>query len=637
MSTSDQIKVIKQKQRKLLHASSELKKHFIGLDSIIDRVISDIEVWYMMPDLITRPVVICLWGMTGVGKTDFVKRLVDLLDYKDKYEEIQLLNNGYNRKISEKLSASNIDTCEPGILLLDEIQRFRSVNNQGEDIHEYQYQDVWDLLSDGYLSSNSDREFMLEMMYDAKREIRDNKSGSKKKAAKQDDPFEDDLLADDFWNVKRFKSILKLTETMEEISSWSRKQKLNKVSAKLEDKSVFNDDDYTKLLIFISGNLDEAFSMASGVDDMNLDADIYHDYSKQISMIDIKKALKERFKPEQISRFGNIHIIYPSLSRASYESIIAREVDKIALRLESQINMVIEIDPSINKLIYDNGVFPVQGVRPVFSSISEILENSIPTFALQALMQNIDKFKLSYKDGAIKAKIGSKTNKVPYVGEIDSIKNKRRKNKDFISLLAVHEAGHALIYGVEYGVAPTQIAVDVASSIDGADAFVGCHDNGGTKNFLKKHIRVCLGGLVAEKLVFGEDGRGSGVGSDLVQATSAAGEMIRNCAMGDTISYIVPYDSPHAETCNTDIDETNFAIEAILVKAQKKSRKIIKKNLPLFFDIVDRLTVKGQMKPEEFKEVCSGYDLDVRVVPNSEVLDEEYLKMYEAFKDDNNA
>jgi cell division protease FtsH len=626
------LELIEEKKHKLDYASDELKKHFIGMDDIIDRVISNISVWYMMPELITKPVVICLWGMTGVGKTDFVRRLVDLLDFKDRYEEIQLLNSGssYCSAISDKLETSGIEIEKPGVLLLDEIQRFRSINKQGEDIHEYKFQDVWDILSDGYLYNQTDREYVLKLLYDTNSSI----SNKRKKEKSDDDEGEygEGYLGDDYWNVKRFKEAMKLSDSIEDIAFWDREKRLKVIKDNFKNKSVYRHDDYTKLLIFISGNLDEAFTMAEGVDDINLDADIYHDYSKKISMIDIKDALKKRFKPEQIARFGNIHIIYPSLSKASYESIIDREIDKVRTRLVDEFNITVEVDQSVKDLIYSNGVFPVQGVRPVFSTISEVLESSIPVFSLKALVDKIDSFKISYSNEKISAKIGDNLEEVSYVGQIDLIKSKRRKNRDFITSLAVHEAGHALVYAVNFGTAPVQVAVDVASKREGTEGFVGSHDVGGSKKNLKKIISTCLAGLCAEKMVFGDSGRGYGVGNDMVRATIVAGEMVRNYGMGKCKTFITHADSPNGESADNDINPTNDEIKNIVKKMMKKTNNILDSNKSLFVDIVDRLIVKGQLMPKEFIDICSGYGLELEYKSNDEVIDLGYADMYQDFK-----
>ena len=67
-----------------------------------------------------------------------------------------------------------------------------------------------------------------------------------------------------------------------------------------------------------TGNLDESFSMSSDCEESGIDADVFHDFSLKINILTIKKALKLRFKPEQIARLGNMHVIYPSLSKKTY-------------------------------------------------------------------------------------------------------------------------------------------------------------------------------------------------------------------------------------------------------------------------------------------------------------------------------
>jgi cell division protease FtsH len=144
MNRAELIKHIDEKEKNLEFAKRELKEYFVGLDSIIDRVIENVKIWYIMPELLTHPVIINLWGMTGVGKTALVRMLVELLEFADRFEEVQLTNSGsigssssWSNRISGILSSSNISPKEAGILLLDEIQRFRTVNEEDRDIHDY--------------------------------------------------------------------------------------------------------------------------------------------------------------------------------------------------------------------------------------------------------------------------------------------------------------------------------------------------------------------------------------------------------------------------------------------------------------------------------------------------------------------
>ena len=99
----------------------ELKKKFIGIDAVIDKTIDNIALWYMTPELQFKPLIISLWGITGVGKTDLVRTLVRLLEFTDKFIEIQMdMRLTYSKTIENFLEDSGVDTTEPAILLLDE-------------------------------------------------------------------------------------------------------------------------------------------------------------------------------------------------------------------------------------------------------------------------------------------------------------------------------------------------------------------------------------------------------------------------------------------------------------------------------------------------------------------------------------
>ena len=56
-------------------------------------------------------------------------------------------------------------------------------------------------------------------------------------------------------------------------------------------------------------------------------------------------------------------------------------------------------------------------------------------------------------------------------------------------------------------------------------------------------IDVCMGGKVAEEVIFGRDHVTSGARSDLQQATSLARHMVTECGMSDELGQH-PYSSP---------------------------------------------------------------------------------------------
>ena len=88
---------IKKRLDELEDVKIKLKEKFIGIDSIIDSFIDNVKIWYAVPELQMRPLIINLWGMTGVGKTDLIRNFVKLIKFNDRFIELQMdnLNKGW--------------------------------------------------------------------------------------------------------------------------------------------------------------------------------------------------------------------------------------------------------------------------------------------------------------------------------------------------------------------------------------------------------------------------------------------------------------------------------------------------------------------------------------------------------------
>jgi len=653
------IDVINKKREILKNASLNLKAHFVGLDKVIDKIIGNIEVWFLMPDIIKRPIIINLWGMTGVGKTSAVRRLVRELNYSDSFVEIQLTNSGsssdtYYSTIQSFLNCSNISPGKPGILLLDEMQRFRSVSDEGLEIHDYKFQDVWMLLSDGKFSGDANskesiiRMIFESMYYEQQSDTEDEvtppqspgKAGKTTSGKKRSSPARARVSKQEkeirkyhqsYYSAKSLKKLLKLREPVEEIMMWDTKKQNAILMEKLErDTSIYDGDDYSKLLIFVSGNLDEAYKMASECEVIDEDADVFHEHSLKINLVTIKRALKERFKPEQISRFGNVHIIYPSLSAKSYKTIITRRISEIAKDIFNKYGVYINVDKSMNDFIYRNGVFPTQGVRPLFSTVASSLENILPLAVLKAIEKNEKHIYVEYKNDHICSIVGDEIIRTKYEGDIDAIKVANTIDKKVFC--AVHEAGHAIAYAILFGVAPTQI-VSNTSSLD-KSGFVGCHEFIVTKDILLKKIAITLSGRAAEERVFGEGCKSGGAAGDIMTATHDASSYVRYYAMSEINTRIKSDLQPDSETCNNDNEPTNKIIEEIIKKQKAVAEDLIDKHLLLLKEISDYLIINGTIEQDDFKNKCHKHGVEAKIFPTKEYLSDNYHKKYnEFFKD----
>jgi cell division protease FtsH len=78
------------RSERLRQIAIELKTELFGIDEVIDRVIDAVRAWYVLPDIITRPVIVNLWGLTGTGKTQLTRSLAKKLGFYDRLIEVQM-------------------------------------------------------------------------------------------------------------------------------------------------------------------------------------------------------------------------------------------------------------------------------------------------------------------------------------------------------------------------------------------------------------------------------------------------------------------------------------------------------------------------------------------------------------------
>ncbi len=643
ISSPDSISVgISKKLEILDNAAANLKKHFIGIDDQIDQIIKNIRTWYVMPELITHPVIVCLFGPTGVGKTDLVRKLVKEINMQERFCEFILGTEGcptypWANNVSTLLNHEGdiFNDKSPSILLLDEIQGFRTIDEEGNEILNCKFRDLWTLLSDGKLPHTPDTEQLVAKLWKINGKI--NRGEGDKPLVENVlsegvDPYEENEWGVTLWDEAReFKSLVRSSESVGDIVGWPLQKKKEEIIKVLNDKSIYDEDDYTKTLIFISGNIDEAYVYSKHVEEVDMDADILHHVSKRINVLDIKKALCAKFKPEQISRMGNNHVVYPLLNKSAFQEIIKNKIGEIVRRIESKFNIRVDVEDSVYKMIYDNGVFPTQGTRPVFSTITSVFDNCVPDFLLQLIMKEKNQITLSYYDGHLIGEIeGSEKIAKPYIGSIDALKNRRSKQYDRKALISVHEGGHAVMFASLFNQTPYQLVSNTASNdVDGyVDAIQTCD----SYDMSLKKIYVLLAGKVAEKIIFGSEHSTGGCENDLSRATVIAAAMIRKHGMDKFKAVISTVDK--TDMANNDIDGSNYLIEEYVSRALEETEKRLVAHTDLLLCVSRYLIDNGTMSPIDFQSMCLEHGLNVEIADlNDDMIYWGYAKKFDDFCD----
>ncbi len=607
--------LLTQRQQALAQAAAQLKAELFGIDEVIDRVIDAIRAWYVLPQLITRPVIVCLWGLTGTGKTQLTRRLAQLLGFYDRFVEVQMdgFSHGASYRsssISGMLGDSGIQEGAPGILVLDEFQRFRTVDRKGEDVKVERYQDVWTLLSDGRLPpalsalTNIERK-LADAHYEAERAEDDDDRAGKK-------PYRFQL---DAWDAQELKRMLKLSEPLAEIMQWPPAQ-VQALFTRFQQSLSSWETDYSKLLVFVCGNLDEMYhETAQRVEDCDTDADIFHRLTRKLSLIDVKKALSERFKPEQIARLGNEHVVYPSFNKATYEQLIRSLCTRYCDDIATQCGVRFAIAQDVHDELYANAVFPAQGTRPLFSSVHAILSANLVKAALWVLEQALPlsptySIRLAADKRHLVVEAG--TQQALFAVTLELNRLKQRANADFRALLAVHEAGHALVYGLLFGQAPQEVKINIASFEGGYNSFAGLKVT--TRQNALDMMCVGLAGRVAEELVFGEMACTTGAEQDYKQVTAEAARYIRHHGFGARLArtdVTVEMDNH----INTDVAPSNAAIEELLQAQYQRAGTLLRQYQGALTDLVDALMDHGMIARNEMQSLMAKRGIGIAVPP----------------------
>jgi len=380
---------------------------------------------------------------------------------------------------------------------------------------------------------------------------------------------------------------------------------------------LMQSENYSQSLVFCIGNIDEAYNMTHS-SNPDADADAFHENSLKITVPKMKDALSDRFRMEQIGRLGNQHIIYPALNSKSYKEIISRYLQERIEDFERSFGMTLEPDDTIEEILYKESVFPTQGARPILSTFNTLVDSYVAKLVSDIILNNPEttQVKWSYTPGdepgyLFTAISDEKTTTFTYLIKL-TLENLRKSDfSEAQASCAVHEAGHAIVSIFRMKLMPTEVKSRTASVAEGFCS-VEMPDIM-TKDLLYADIMVSLGGLEAERLVFGSENISIGAESDLARATKNAAAMVKTYGMGDFLHQISIPNKTHNAVYN---DGSNFAAEEQAIQcvknAQEETAKILKDNVEFLLELAHHLSVFPSIKGEELKVMAAKYTNDIK-------------------------
>lgn len=623
---------ITEKQEILTKAKETLKKEFVGIDQVIEDVVDSIKSWYLFPEIQEKPLVINLWGLTGVGKTSLVKRLSTLLGFEKQFYHFDLAEE--NKRLSEiKDVMENVFENEGGypiILALDEFQHARTLDENGFEIADSRHRIIWQLLDSGLftirkytslisefyeLLRNLNQYLMVGItvtngvvtdrieVFRQRREQLEWPSHLSQDSKKGNEDVQ--FISSYYW-VKAHCLAPKMFQSAFDAKSQFLQQDgpgtLKLLKAVIREGLAPKEVDCSKGLIFVLGNLDEAYPM-SGNQNADISADDFHRESLKINVPKIKKALKKRFRNEHIARLGNQHIIYPALGRQSFEKIIELELSKIALKANNHFGIKLTFHPTLNELLYLEGVYPTQGTRPLLTTIYQIVQsrlgNVISEMHIHQLMNCSVQFE-AHSQGILARFLRKEETCHTLLFEQDFELKKLRKEKrdDQQAITAVHESGHAILSAVLMHTVP-KITCSVTSEssahgfaqIDHAWEYTA-------KRELIPRMAILLGGIMAEKVVFGEEYITDGNSSDIERATSLITNAIKEEGMGSIKAHFA-VEAPVFGDSLFDTDFTlNLEARSLLSQAAELAEKTLREQETLLLHMANYLSDHRQLNED---------------------------------------
>lgn len=648
------------RRQKLQEVAVSLKENFVGLDSAIDEVISLMLPWYLFPEAQLRPTIINLWGLTGSGKTALVQRMVDLLEHRKLYTHMDM--GEFESDSASWIKSIFTDDLEffhekPALICLDEFQFAKTLDANGNELGKDKLRVIWDLLDSGkieYLPGNGTY-YLLRADNCLRRLEKAIQGGVLIEHGKvvdgvevflkvfdgfyfdhysqKDKPMHNDyFLSDDF-----IMGIHNLMDEDECSSDQIRKRitNYNAIALKefimdvMRDRPATKTLDLSRALIFVLGNLDEAYSMSRS---MNPDicADEFHELTAKITVADIKRALRKRFRSEQIARLGNNHVIYRSFSKAQFRLLIKQELNRISAFVLDQFGWRVLFDETVVNVVYAEGVFPAQGTRPVLSTIKNLIEARISGLIVSVLEYQLSVAEIDwmYKDecfvytikdqqGVVIASISDKTKL-----KLDSLR--KSIDPEIQAHIAVHEAGHAVLAALTFRIVPALVVSRTASEAEGF-CLVNFPKGPMTRESLKKDIVITLGGYVAEKMIFGEEYTSSGVYVDIEQASELANKAIRNYAMGADPIHLA-LESGQNENVFFQLKHYEAEAKAIIKTCETEATILLQRNKLLLLKMAEYLTSHSRMEEPMIGEYVQRYSKEDWVTKEGFIKKEDYYQ-----------
>ncbi|KAE8722470.1 ATP-dependent zinc metalloprotease FTSH 4 [Hibiscus syriacus] len=163
------------------------------------------------------------------------------------------------------------------------------------------------------------------------------------------------------------------------------------------------------------------------------------------------------------------------------------------------------------------------------------------------------------------------------------------------------DSGHAIVAFNTEGALPIHKATIMprGSAVGMLTQLPSTDETSISKKQLLARLDVCMGGRVAEELIFGQDHITTGASSDLLSATELAQYMVSSCGMSDAIGPVNIKERPSSEM-QSRIDAE---VVKLLREAYDRVKALLKKQEKALHELADALLEYETLDAEEIKRI----------------------------------
>ncbi|XP_023642593.1 ATP-dependent zinc metalloprotease FTSH 11, chloroplastic/mitochondrial [Capsella rubella] len=174
-------------------------------------------------------------------------------------------------------------------------------------------------------------------------------------------------------------------------------------------------------------------------------------------------------------------------------------------------------------------------------------------------------------------------------------------SEDSKKLTAYHESGHAIVALNTGGAHPIHKATIMprGSALGMVTQLPSNDETSVSKRQLLARLDVCMGGRVAEELIFGQDYITTGASSDLSQATELAQYMVSSCGMSEAIGPVHIKERPSSDM-QSRIDAE---VVKLLREAYERVKSLLKRHEKQLHTLANALLEYETLTAEDIKRI----------------------------------